>query len=241
MELAEMNKEQRWRQRDRREKVGQTAALQPLLSALPLRGSEGGHPHLRALNQPAADLACPGYIARSLCLSACDAAISLQPVPGYTATGTEHFTLDSLICNSDPGLITVIVRRETRESDTIDHCLCGSACVQAPSSLFSLTLPVSVLVCERWVCGVLVIRHPSSRPSTRKPDWRAGRGADKRRPEIERRVTAAGYCCKTDRQERCNWMAGVQRRSQASGLSSRVRGTQSEATKQVGRQMKAGK
>ena len=57
--------------------------------------------------------------------------------------------------------------------------------VTAPSSLFSLTFPVSVLVCERWVCGVLVIQHPSSRPSTRKPDRRAGRGADKRRPEIE--------------------------------------------------------
>lgn len=63
-----------------------------LLSLLPLRGSEGGHPLLQALNQPAGDLARPGYSARSLfvCLLRCHpAAISLQPVPGYTATSAE--------------------------------------------------------------------------------------------------------------------------------------------------------
>lgn len=46
-------------------------------SLLPLRGSEGGHPFLQALNQPAGDLARPGYGARSLCLTACYAAILL--------------------------------------------------------------------------------------------------------------------------------------------------------------------
>lgn len=83
--------------------MGQTAVIQALnsllcspaqsfsssSSLLSLRGSEGGHPLLQALNQPAGDLARPGYSARFLCLSACYAAISLQLVPGYTATGTE--------------------------------------------------------------------------------------------------------------------------------------------------------
>lgn len=77
------------RKSEGREKVGQTAATQALnsplscfilpsfSSLLPLRGSEGGHPLLQALNQPAADLARPGYSARSLHLSACYAAIPL--------------------------------------------------------------------------------------------------------------------------------------------------------------------
>lgn len=75
--------------REGRVKVGQTAAIQNLSSLLscfilpsfscllPLRGSEGGHLRLQALNQPGGDLACPGYSARSLCLSACYTAILL--------------------------------------------------------------------------------------------------------------------------------------------------------------------
>lgn len=46
-------------------------------SPLSLRGNEGGHPLLRALHQPAGDLARPGFSARSLCYSACYAAILL--------------------------------------------------------------------------------------------------------------------------------------------------------------------
>lgn len=46
-------------------------------SLLSLRGNEGGHPLLRALHQPAGDLARPGFSARSLCCSACYAAILL--------------------------------------------------------------------------------------------------------------------------------------------------------------------
>lgn len=46
-------------------------------SLLSLRGNEGGHPLLRALHQPAGDLARPGFSARSLCYSACYAAILL--------------------------------------------------------------------------------------------------------------------------------------------------------------------
>lgn len=86
---------QRWRKKEKKRgwrKMGQTAVIQALnsllcspapsfssssSSLLSLRGSEGGHPLLQALNQPAGDLARPGYSARSLCLSACYTAIPL--------------------------------------------------------------------------------------------------------------------------------------------------------------------
>lgn len=75
-----------YRQRDRgrkKEEGGwkwdrkQQYKISPFLCLLPLRGNEGGHPRLQALNQPADDLACPGYCARSLRLSACYIAILL--------------------------------------------------------------------------------------------------------------------------------------------------------------------
>lgn len=46
--------------------------------------------------------------------------------------------------------------------------------------------PASFLVCEWWVCGVLVIRHLSRHPSAGKPDEpdrQPGRQNDKSRPE----------------------------------------------------------
>lgn len=55
--------ERKW---DRQTSSSLPSLLPSFVSLLPPRGSEGGHPHLQALNQPAGDLALPGYSAHSL-------------------------------------------------------------------------------------------------------------------------------------------------------------------------------
>lgn len=121
---------QRWREKQReregREKVGQTAAIQALNSLfssplLPLRGREGGHPLLQALNQPAGDLARPGYCARSLCLSACYAAILLPSLCSRCqATPPWAQRCSSTRC---PFFWQLLCQNSMADSSVICHCI----------------------------------------------------------------------------------------------------------------------
>lgn len=69
------------------------------------------------------------------------------------------------------------------------------------SSFVSPSLLVSVLVCEWWICGLLVIQHLSRRLSAREPDGRAGNCADGQKKGDQSGEKSDSYCSKTDRHE----------------------------------------